>query len=191
MTNQTTTQLVDKVQSSDKKAKLYLEIALVIIVATIIGALFFIAINSRNSDRRLTTLINDHYKRTQQIDNSFAQELAAIKANHNETVTALQQQDVYLVCIATALATGNKPTCVEPFTSSTTGAATQTSTGTTFTPATTKTATSNSPSAPTSTASTQQTPPATNTTSPTSSSPPAPSTPTQLQSIINFVKGLL
>lgn len=114
-----TTELVDKVQRDDKKAKQLNHFALGLLALFIIGVLGFIAIQSTRSNEQLRTLINNHYSVTQQVNKNVAAELAAIANNHNQTITALQAQDAYLRCLGQALVQGTTGSgCPDPFSGS-------------------------------------------------------------------------
>lgn len=102
----TATQLVDKVQKNDKKARGLNRIVVGFIVIIIIATLGFIAFSSAKSNQNLRKLIDDNHNYSTAQNN---QELALSRSNEQ----LLEQQNVYLTCLVTLFTHQTRVTAVE------------------------------------------------------------------------------
>lgn len=94
---------------------------IMVIITTVCLVIFagYYVYSTQHSENQLKQIINNHYQTTQSRDKQFAQELAAIQSNHNETQAELNKQTAYFTCVINLLSNGNYPSelasCPQPY----------------------------------------------------------------------------
>lgn len=131
--NLTSTQLVDQVQKSDRRARTLNRVALGLLIAFVVTTLTFITIKSFQNNRNSQELIKSNHT-------SNAQEIAALQDQLANIKNLFAEETTYNSCLATlftlhsSVTSSELATCHQPFTQSITGTSSSGTSGLKVTP---------------------------------------------------------